>query len=718
MCFELQTQCHVMVSRQQAYDYQSLGNLPEFALKGWQQLRNKQANLTFRVSVEANAFSQCLLYFDHGQQYIQETLVLLHVKPDGWVEATVNFPASLQSIRVVPVVAGLFSITDFKVNVIGLVDSQAASVDLAETPECQFSVTDNNGHDLSYAKWISLNELPAEKYQRLSERSKEWPIRPLISIVMPTYNTNKAFLIEAIESVRAQTYDHWQLCIADDASTVTHVKAVLDHYSAIDNRINVVYLKQNSHICESTNAAIALAQGSYMGFLDHDDALHPTALHCVAEVINTHQNAALIYSDEDKILADGTRLNPYFKCDFNYDLFLSQNMICHFGVYKASIVKSLGGMRENYDGSQDYDLALRVMDFAGEKNLIHIPRVLYHWRLHNESTSVSFEAKPYAQTAAVRAVQAHLDRNGIAAQVEQDKALPAYQRVRYPLPTSTRRNVEIIIVFNGDTQRLEQSISSIITHTHQLDYQISIIDQTKSDQDSPHVLSQLCQQTIVSVVHFETSQSHEEVINKVALASKADFICLLHSSIEIKQSGWLTEMVALADRADVGCVGAKLLSQDHCIAHAGIVLSEPAAAYAYQGEHQKHAGYFSRLGLLSAYSAVSADCMVVACEAYQKLSGFDEQLRHEFSAIDFCLRLTQLGYRNVCTPYVQIYQHQRILERYNSPLIEEEGLDWEKMRIRWGAQLNSDPFYSPNLNAERADFSYAWPTRVPDLLSD
>jgi glycosyltransferase involved in cell wall biosynthesis len=306
--------------------------------------------------------------------------------------------------------------------------------------------------------------------------------KPVISLITPVYNTPEPFLRAAIESVLAQVYPHWELCLADDASTAPHVRQVLAEYAARDARIKLSYRDTNGHISVASNTALQCATGQFVALFDHDDTLTPDALFWVARELDLHPDAALIYSDEDKLDYDGVPANPYFKCDWNYDLFLSHNLITHLGVYRADVVKALGGFRQGFEGAQDYDLALRFIEQISHSQIRHIPRVLYHWRMLPGSTAIGAGEKDYAAERARLAVQQHLERQHIAATVT---TLPgrAVQRVQYQLNGPEPR-VSIIIPTRNARQLVQQCVESIYQKSTYTNFEILLVDNGSDEPES------------------------------------------------------------------------------------------------------------------------------------------------------------------------------------------------------------------------------------------
>lgn len=567
-----------------------------------------------------------------------------------------------------------------------------------------------------YRDWVArYDRLTDEDRSHMRAAIARMGNKPLISILIPTYNPKPEWLEKTIQSVRRQLYPHWELCIADDASTEPYVRSILQRYANEEPRIKLVFRECNGHISAATNSALAVATGDYVTLLDHDDTLAEHALFCVAEAINRQPEAGLIYSDEDKLDENEERIAPYFKCDWNYDLFLSHNLVTHLAAYRAALVRELGGCREGYEGSQDYDLALRVIERLQPEQIVHIPRVLYHWRVHEASTSVGHGVKPYAALAGEKAINDHLVRTGVNARVELLQE--GQYRVRYALPSPVPR-VSLIIPTRNALALISQCISSIIEKTDYPNYEILIVD---NGSDDPAVLSYfegLKQEGRVRVLRDERPFNFSALNNRAVALAEGEVVGLINNDIEVITPGWLTEMVSIALQPGVGAVGARLWYPNDTLQHGGVVLVGGVAGHGHKGLPRGVPGYARRAELIQSFSAVTAACLVIRKAIYQEAGGLDEvNLKVAFNDVDFCLKVRELGYRNVWTPYAELYHHESATRGYEETpekrrrFAEEAGY----MKARWGDLLLNDPAYSPNLTLDREDFSYAWPPRVKPI---
>ena len=564
----------------------------------------------------------------------------------------------------------------------------------------------------TYSVWIRDVEpvgLPTlEVIERLNERED----RPLISIVMPVYNVEEAWLREAIDSVLAQTYENWELCIADDASTRPHVKRVLDEYVRRFKGIKVVYRETNGHISAATNSALALATGDFIGFMDHDDKLAPYALFFVAQECVLHPEAELIYSDEDKLNSESIRYDHYFKPDFNPDLMRSHNMICHFGVYRRSLIEKVGGVREGYEGAQDYDLALRcVRELDVRKQIRHIPWVLYHWRAIPESTASGGEAKSYAVDAAIAAVKDDLQERGVDADVAESGLIEGMLRVRYRLPQK-QPLVSIIIPTRNGEALLRQCVDSIHKVTEYDNYEIIVVDNQSDDPKTLDYFAQLESEPGVRVIRYDYPFNFSAINNFAVEHSEGELLCFLNDDIEAISPGWLGEMVSHGVRPEIGAVGARLWYPDDRLQHGGVVLGLGGVAghamkYSLKGDR----GYMGRSVLIQNYTAVTAACLLIKREIFDAVSGFDsENLAVAFNDVDFCIRVHQMGFYNLWTPYAELYHHESASRGAEDTPEKQRRftLEAEYMLDKWGPLLERDPAYNPNLTRCVEDFSLNW----------
>ena len=567
-------------------------------------------------------------------------------------------------------------------------------------------------HD-DYEEWV-------RRYDTLSDRDRAamragaeaFDRTPLISVLMPVYNPRPEWLVAAIESVRRQIYPHWELCFADDASSDPAIRPILERYAQADPRIAVRFRARNGHISAASNSALELARGEWVALLDHDDVLAEHALFWVADAVNRHPEARLIYSDEDKIDVEGRRCDPYFKCDWNLDLFYSHNLITHLGVYDTALVREIGGFREGFEGAQDYDLALRCSERLGPGAIHHIPRVLYHWRVHGESTAQAAAAKPYAMLAGERALNEHLRRCGIAARAE---LIGHGYRVRYALPASPPL-VSLIIPTRNGIPLIRRCVASILEKTTYANYEILIVDNGSDDPATLGFFDEIRSDARVRVVRDDRPFNFSALNNAAVQHAAGVVVGLLNDDIEVIAPDWLAEMVSLALQPAIGAVGARLLYPNDTLQHGGVVLGLGGlAAHAHRKAARYGHGYCGRASLLQSFSAVTAACLVIRKSIYEELGGLNEtDLQVAYNDVDFCLRVRAAGYRNVWTPYAELYHHESATRGPEDTPEKQARFAREAAYItaRWGTLLRDDPAYSPNLTLDDEDFSFAWPPRV------
>ena len=570
----------------------------------------------------------------------------------------------------------------------------------------------NASDRVDYQEWIRrYDTLDDESRLSMQRTLATHAHQPLISVVMPVYNANPTWLAKAIESVRSQIYTNWELCIADDASTDKTICTLLQKYSDLDSRIKVVFREKNGHISATSNSAINIAEGDWIALLDHDDLLSEHALFWVADCINSNPTAQMIYSDEDKIDEGDTRSSPYFKCNWNIDLFYSQNMFSHLGVYKTELINSVDGFRIGLEGSQDHDLALRCIEKIDHKHIHHISKVLYHWRIHEESTAQSLDVKPYAAIAGEKALNEHFQRMGIKATTE---SIGYGYRTKYALPEILPL-VSLLIPTRNGLELLKQCIDSILSKTSYSNFEIIIIDNDSDDTDTLNYLKSVTDNPLVRVIRDERPFNYSALNNSAVKHSRGEIIGLINNDIEVITPDWLSEMVSLALQPNAGAIGARLLYPDDTLQHAGVTLGMGGVAgHPHCHLPKTHHGYFCRASLTQSFSAVTAACLIIRKDIYTEVEGLNEaDLRVAFNDVDFCLRVREVGYRNIWTPFAELYHHESAT-RGSEDTPEKKARfaqEIDYMQKQWGDLLLNDPAYSPNLTLEYRDFSYAWPPR-------
>lgn len=561
----------------------------------------------------------------------------------------------------------------------------------------------------AYERWLEL-------YDHGMALATETPsTAPLVSILLPTYNSEELWLRRCLDSVLSQSYTNWELCIADDASTEPQVRRVLAEYAASDERIKVSWRPQNGHISAASNTALAMARGKLVALLDHDDELHPQALESMVAAFDMHPEWRMAYSDEDKIDTEGRRYDPYFKPDWNPDLLYGQNCISHLGVYERALVDAVGGFRQGFEGSQDWDLALRCAEQLRPEQIGHVPRVLYHWRAVPGSTARGVGQKSYAHEAGLRAVREHLDRIGHRrADVLEIPGKLGMFRVRHPLP-ETMPLVSIVIPTRDRLDLLRQCVDSILSSTAYARYEIVIVDNQSSDAVTLAYFAEVIEDPRVRVIPHDEPFNYSRINNRAVEHCRGDLVCLLNNDIEVMDSDWLDEMVSHAWRPHVGAVGAMLYYPNGLIQHAGVITGiHGVAAHPYSGMPRGYIGQMARAALTQAMSAVTAACLLVRREVYLEAGGLDESFEVAFNDVDFCLRLGELGYTNIWTPFAELIHHESASRGHEDSPEKRARFtgEVERMRRRWGHKLECDPAYNPNLTLSGEPFSLAFPPRA------
>lgn len=565
-----------------------------------------------------------------------------------------------------------------------------------------------------YAQWIVDNEPHANEYPRLKALSQGWANQPLVSVIMPTFNSPLNFLEIAIRSVQDQVYPHWELCIADDASTDHAVQQLLRKFAAADPRIKLVLRERNGHISASSNSALALAVGEWVALLDHDDALHPLALFWLVHKLQDYPHAQVVFSDEDKVDAQGVRFGPYFKTDYNPELMWAQNMISHLGCYRKTTLDEMGGFRTGFEGSQDYDLALRVIQRSIPSQIVHIPRVLYHWRAITGSTALAPSAKPYAEIASREALKEHLAAIHMPAQVSASPEVASMNRVK-PILNQPYPLISILIPTKDRIDMLTQCIESIQAHSSYQHYEILVVN-NNSEQPESHAYFDKIKGQGIQVLDFAKPFNFSAINNFAARQAKGEYLCLMNNDIEIQSPDWMEEMLSFAQLGQVGAVGARLwYPGTRGLQHGGVIVGlGGVAGHAHVGLAKTEKGYFGRPVLHHRCSAVTAACLMIKKSTYFVVGGLDEGLAVAFNDVDFCLRLGQAGFHCTYTPHAEMTHHESasrgddLAEENRQRFMDEEAF----MKTRWGAQLLADPFYSPNLSLNHSDFRIAVRSRV------
>lgn len=569
------------------------------------------------------------------------------------------------------------------------------------------------GDEHDYPRWVLLYDtLPPRDIESFRSRVEVLQHRPLVSILVPVYDTPDKWLRRCLDSVLAQVYPNWELCVVDDASPSPRVRQTLAEYSKRDARIRVLYRDKNGHISAASNDALQMARGDMIGLLDHDDELRPHALLEMIEALEANPGAGLLYSDEDKIDERGRRFQPNFKPDWNPDLLLSQNYICHFTMIRTDVARAAGGFRVGYEGSQDHDLFLRCTERLEPSEIVHVPRVLYHWRAIAGSTALERDAKDYATRAGVRAVRDYLGRNAPPGAKAAELAHGHY-RVHWPLPNPPPR-VSIIVPTRDRVDLLRTCIRSLYAKTQYPSFEVLIVDNQSEQPETREFFAELEASGQARILRFDEAFNYSAINNMAARAAAGDILCLLNNDIEVVEAGWLGELVSHAVRPKIGAVGPMLYFPDRTIQHAGVILGLGGVAnHIYSGQPEGFPGHGGRALVAQNMSAVTGACLVVERKKYLAVGGMEEELSVAFNDVDFCLRLQSGGYNNVWTPFAQLLHHESAsrgkedTEEKRSRFVGEVRL----MEARWADMLVSDPSYNPNLSLSSQMAGFSFPPR-------
>lgn len=557
----------------------------------------------------------------------------------------------------------------------------------------------------NYAKQLILseNEMLQQKNTSFSKEIK-------FSIVVPIYNTPEKFLCEMINSCIDQTYENWELCLADGSDNEhDYVGKIIKNYIKKDKRIKYKKLDKNRGISENTNECIEMANGDYIALFDHDDLLHPSALFEYMKVI-CEKDADFIYCDEltfegslDKVIT------MHFKPDYAIDNLRANNYICHFSVFKKSLIDEVGMFRKEFDGSQDHDMILRLTEKA--QNIIHIPKVLYFWRSHPNSVAADINSKTYAIDAGKRAVKDHINRCGLNAVVESSRAFPTIYRIKYEIVNTPK--ISIIIPNKNNKEVLEKCINSIINKSTYKDIEIIIVENGSNENELFNYYEKLKTYNNIKVIVYDKQiKFNYSAINNFAVNyATGEQLIFMNNDIEVITETWIEEMLMYSQRKDVGAVGAKLYYPDDTIQHAGIILKLGAHRCAGHGHYRcekNNLGYMGRLYYAQNSSAVTAACLMMKKSIFQEIGGFDETFEVAFNDVDLCMRIRKAGYLIVWTPCAELYHYESI-SRGAEDTPEKQARfkgEVERFQKRWKKELEEgDPYYNPNLTLESEDFS-------------
>ena len=566
----------------------------------------------------------------------------------------------------------------------------------------------------AYIAWIEqYDTLTPTVLLQIDAHLKSIKFLPLISIILPVYNTSERFLRQTLDSVIAQCYPNWECCIVDDASTKPHIRKILEIYKLKDPRIKVTYRETKGHISAASNSALSMVSGEYIGLLDHDDILREHALYMVVNEINRHPKSEIIYSDEDLIDEYSVRYDPYFKPDWNPDLFCGQNLLTHFVVYRSDLVREVGGFREGYEGAQNWDLAMRISEKVQTEHIRHIPFILYHRRAVIGSTALSSTQEDNSNSAQLATLRSHYKRRKHPVEIiyTDDGFWKVKHLINEPKPLAS-----IIIPTKNHAQLLKNCLTSIQNKTQYLNYEVLVVN---NQSDDPVILSyfeELKKNKIITLVNYPHPFNYSAINNFAAKYARGEVLIFLNNDIEVISPDWLDEMIVHAIRPEIGAVGAMLYYPNDTIQHAGVVLGmKGVAGHIHYASQRGTIGQRGRARLTQNYSAVTGACLTISKEKFFKLNGFNsENLPIAYNDIDLCIRLIKAGYRNLWTPHAELYHLESQSRSYEDTPEKLARVEAEADYLvrNWPEMIAHDPAYNPNLSLTLPDFSPAFPPRV------
>ena len=562
---------------------------------------------------------------------------------------------------------------------------------------------EKNQEITSYKKWIEEKEPDQTEFDLQRRKERDFVYRPLISILTPVYNTGEIMLEEMICSVLVQTYSNWELCIVSDDAAKPQLQNILNVYLKYDKRIKVKYLDDKQSVSDISNETLKIATGEFITLLNHADELSPDALYENVLVLNKKPTADMIYSDEDKLNLQGLRYDPYFKPDWSPDFFYSSMYACRLALYRKELVDKLGGFRADFDGAQDYDLALRLIEQTNQ--IHHIPKILYHWRKVGVSTT---DANDEAKLSQIKAVSEHLKRLKVKAEVTPGLA---NNLLRVKRQFSTEPKVSIIIPTRDKVEFLQQCIASIQKLSSYQNYEIIIVDNNSLESKSLKYFNKISKEPNVRVIEYQHPFNFAAINNFAASQADGELLLFLNNDTKVISAEWLESMIEHAVRPEVGAVGARLLYPNGEIQHAGVIIGiGGVAGHSHKHFHNTHPGYFSRAKAIQNLSAVTGACLMVRSEVFNLFGGFDEEnLAIAYNDIDLCLKMRQKNLLIVYTPYAELYHYESISRGsdYTPKNIKRFEREGKYMSDYWKEILHSDPYYNPNLTMEKEDFSIA-----------
>ncbi len=565
----------------------------------------------------------------------------------------------------------------------------------------------------SYLSWIDqYGTLTPHDRALIEAQIREYPSQPLISILLPVRDANEQFLTEVLESLHKQIYIKWECCIVDNASD-PNIRTILEDFSGLDSRFKIVYHDSRGPISASLNSALSTADGEYIGLLGQGDIISEHALYFVVNEIINHPHVEMIYSDEDLIDEFSVRYDPYFKPDWNPDLFCGHNLLAHFLVINTDRVRQTGGFRDTCEGAHDWDLALRISEKIPSSHIRHIPYILYHWRAIIGSVTPQHNTVTYTKTAQYKALATHYSRinHPVTITLIDDEFWKIDHIIEEPKPLTS-----IIIPTKNQVRHLKDCIESIRNRTYYSNYEIIVINNQSDDQHTLEYLRETNEEGLISLLDYDHTFNYSAINNFAVPKAKGDVLVFMNNDIEVISPDWLEVMVGNAVRPDIGAVGAMLYYPNDTIQHAGIILGlREVAGHIYYGSPRGTLGQRGRVQLAQNFTAVTGACLAITKNKLIEVGGFNEkQLGIAYNDIDLCIRLMKAGYRNVWTPHAELYHFESLSREYEDTpeKYSRFKLEAEYLKNQWSEILMNDPTYNPNLSLAKPDFSLAFPPRT------
>lgn len=709
--------------------YEALNDDPNFLLRLEKSIEKGFHIIKFKINLRSNKKKfNARLYIDYGQGFNEKETVDLLGQNGKEITKILKFEKTIKAIRFDPIDhKDSFTLEEF--NIASLPDSLAEDLMLISLMdekgiipntkkdikkiyldyESIYSAENNN---IDYNEWIENVEKPnSPTKHEVSKHLESFKHLPFFSIIMSITNKNEENLRSCLNSVINQSYPNWEFCIVNSCFNNTNIDNILDEYAKKDTRIKLKRSPENINISETMNLAFQFSTGDFIALISQLDQLAYHSLYFIALEIKKHPNGHFFYSDEDQINSDGIRHSPHFKSDWNPDLFYSQNYISNLAVYKADVIKKVGGFHSDFEAGQDYDLLLRSLSYIDGSQIHHIPRILYHRRKNENTDHIDSNENKEIEKSELKALRNHFKTNSINDITVEAGMVSNSYKVNWPIPTPAPK-VSLLMPTRDQKEITEVAVRSILKKTTYSNFEIVILDNGSTNPNTLEFFSRIqIEDERVSVISYNHPFNYSAINNFGVANTKSELVGLINNDIEVINSDWLTEMVRQAIRPEIGCVGAKLYYHNDTIQHGGVVLGiGGVASHSHKNFSSNSDGYFNRLQLVQNYSAVTAACLIIKRKLYEKVNGLDEKnLRVAYNDIDFCLRIKTLGLRNIWTPYAKLYHYESIsrgADDINPEKLERLKNESQYMLHKWGHILDNDDCYNNNLTKKSDDFSF------------